>query len=227
MRNLILATAVLGVASSSAFAQTVLFERPFDPTTAAVSGVVSEAPDGGFYNQRVADQFTLATDATVTELRWFGSEEGFFTADFPGNIAGFSLQINDATATQTPGASLFDMTVPVGDVTATSTGTTQFNDATIFEFSYTLPAGVALPAGNYTFSPAATFVAGDGSANDDSFFLAATATLGLAVASPPSAGYSFDAAANEFSYSIVGTVPEPASLSLLGLGGLALIRRRR
>ncbi len=209
----------------SAVQADTLFEKPFDPTTAATIAVPSEATDGGFYNIRVADAFNLATGSTVETLVWWGSEEGFFSVNFPGNVAGFNLQLHTTDGSELPLSNVLNTSIPVGDVTATNTGFTTFTGATIFEFSYDLPSGLALPAGAYTFSPAATFVVP--TTNEDSFFLAAVATLGLAEATPPSGSYTFDQTANEFSYRIEGVVPEPTSAMLLAAGAGLFLRRRR
>ena len=70
-----------------ASASMTLYSQPLDVAFpgAARGGSISEGVSGGFFDQRKADNFTLAAGGSIESIAWWGTEEGFFSVGFPGN----------------------------------------------------------------------------------------------------------------------------------------------
>lgn len=208
---------------SSAASADVLASNPFDAANAPNLGLPSENQDGGFYNQRLAEDFNLGAGSTIQVVHFWGSEEGYFSLGYPGNISAYVIEFY-ADAGGNPGALLDSQTLGVGSVTATDTGLDLFSGSDIFQFSADI-ADLNLGAGNYHVGVSALFI--NSTQSDDSFFLAPGLNAGASVASPPSGSYLFDPNATGFAFELEGVVPAPGALALLGLAGVAARRRRR
>lgn len=228
----VLALGAVAALASSASAQ--IASQPFDGITD--SFVISEATPGGFFDNRGADNFSVGTASFIDGVSWWGTEEGFFSADFPGNIASFEVSIlaDDAGA---PGAVAATATVAPGsaNLTATDTGLDSFNLGDIFRFDFAFDTAPELPAGEYWLSiganPVTDFL------DDDSFFWAySTSGDGTIAEVTPADGNAWVVAppgdlggtANGLALEVFATpVPAPGAFALAGLAGLAGTRRRR
>lgn len=220
-----LSLAALAVAACSSSAQTA-FSQPFTP--ASIGGAISEGVAGGFFNERQADNFALTSPANIQQVRWWGAEEGFFSVDFPGNIAGFRVEIfQDAAGL--PGAPLATETVAIADLETASTGLSFAFGQEVFQFTHTLSTPIALNAATpYWFSVGVIPVAPLG--NADSFFWAftpaGTGDGARAFEDPVFSGFAAEPTpADDMAFELI--IPAPGSVALLGLVGLAAGRRRR
>jgi hypothetical protein len=175
---------------------------------------------GGFADARTYDNFSLSSTTTIDSV--FGNFVEFGTIHAPK----LSWEIRSGVSVGNGGTLLFS-----GDDFATATA-----NGSAFTYSANITP-VTLAAGNYFLSIAAD--GGDaniyvgkttgtngvgGPLNDDNSFLSVP-SFGLNFGK---ASDQFNGNSSDFSFGLTGsTVPEPASLAVLGLGAIALLRRRR
>lgn len=184
------------------------------------NGVSDLAAQVGGLDSRVYDNFTLTSAMTIDGV--FGN----YTDVSSGNSSSVYWEIRSGISTGNGGTLLFGGTnagtrTPVG---------------TLFNYSASI-APINLTAGNYFLMVAVSGADGQtwvkttsgangvgGPLNDDNSFWDST-TFGQAF--QPVSG--FFGASTDFSMGLTGSssVPEPASFAVLGLGAVALIRRRR
>ncbi|MEM8836109.1 MAG: VPLPA-CTERM sorting domain-containing protein [Planctomycetota bacterium] len=227
-----LALGAIAALATSASAQ--IASQPFDGITDGF--VISEATPGGFFDNRGADNFNVSTASFIDGVSWWGTEEGFFSIDFPGNIASFEISfLNDNAGS--PGSVASSTTVSIADanLSATDTGSDSFNGGDIFRFDFVFDTTPELPAGDYWLSiganPVTDFL------DDDSFFWAYSGTGdGTLAQVTPADGSGWVVApgtdpgglSNGLALEVFATpVPAPGAFALVGLAGLAGARRRR
>jgi hypothetical protein len=193
------------------------------------NGLASQINGPAFTDVRVYDNFSLATAMNIDGV--FGNFQD------SGSVRGGSLswEIRSGVSVGNGGTLLFSGN---NAATTVATGNTPFS-----KVEYTYSAGVSsflLGPGNYFLS-----VAVDG--GDGSDYVSTTSGAG-GVGGPladgnsflnsPSFGFNFNNASDfaasatglaDFSFGLRGSspVPEPASMAVLGLGAIALLRRRR
>lgn len=213
--------AIVGLAVGVQASPVVFFGGDFN----GINGLASQVNGPSFVDAQTYDNFTLATETQI---------DGIF-ANFldTGTVRGSSLlwEIRTGVADNDPGTLLFSGT---DAATAISSGTPFTN----IEFTYSsattpfiLAAGdyflsVAVDGGNGDiFASTTSGINGVGGplADDTSFFNRPSVGVNFAVAS------NFVGAPADFSFGLRGaaTTPEPATIAVLGLGALALLRRRR
>jgi hypothetical protein len=173
-----------------------------------------------FFNQRMADNFSLSSAATVTSVRWFGASQNFAFPDLT-NFTGFSVRIyGDSDGIPDESNILFDSSPTLAGLTITSTGFNNIGGGTQYQFDLNV-GSLNLGAGNYWFSVGGllvnnfgdTFVwsrSTQGDLNNASFFY-------------PNSGWSAFTG-NDLAFAII---PAPSVLGLAGIAAFGAARRRR
>ena len=165
--------------------------------------------NGGFEN---ADSFTLGAASTITSIAWWGIFD-----TIPSNL--FSVRVAPTAAGLTTDLA------GTASVAAASAGD-DVDGRPLFRFEFALTDALALASGSYLLS-----VANEGDVQGEPW--AWTVGSGGDGVSQYFDGGAWVEGAGDMSFEIIGerqqTVPEPASLALLGLAGLgaALFGRRR
>ena len=148
MSALSVAAAML-VITPLAAADSVLFSQP------AGSDVLGSGASSSTNTARLADNFTLGSDATVNSVRFWGSSINGTGSAF-GDIVSFTIEFFELDGmADSPGTSIGGpITVNVGEVGLVSS---PFGSNGVFQYDLSLASGVAL-TGNvgYAFSVAAT-----------------------------------------------------------------------
>jgi len=194
------------------------------PAAPELGGFFSDAVPGQFYEQRVADDFTLGAGANVNGVIWVGGSENYYTP-FLTNFTSFRVQIF-ADAGGTVGASLMDLVVPVASANPVYQSYVYTN---IYQFDLKFEP-LALGPGTYWLSVGTANVSPGGDAfawttagaggND-----LVAAELGAAVGTGVFANF---AGFGDLAFAIqAGDVPGPGALALVGLAGMVSSRRRR
>ena len=216
--NKVLITALAAIAPLSAFADVLWSQAPLNPPDGFFSDGISTG--GQFWGQSIADDFSLASQSNITKITFWGSSEAFFNDDL-SNFASWDIQIlNSAFGT------VFTTNVSKASLSPVLTGSV--GDFTGSEFKFTFNTNINLAAGSYFLNVGSVNSDPDG----DGWNWSAAATNNLI------AGNIFDGGGwftdNTFdidvAFQIEGTtqvVPEPATMAVLGMGALALMRRRR
>ena len=180
-------------------------------------------------NSVVYDDFALGAASSVQGL--FGN----FQVDPNATITGLYYEIRQGVSAGKGGTLLFS-----GTLAATVSDTGLYQNDEVYRISGA-PTGVILAAGTY-FLGLAPALTTPGTAVGGSYSAATTGRNG--VGSPlangnsfvtnPNGGFNFEPSSTfgsdltNFSYGVTGQpAPEPASLAALGLGALAVVRRRR
>ncbi|HLO41288.1 MAG TPA: hypothetical protein VK176_09715 [Phycisphaerales bacterium] len=224
MRNRSIIAAASTIAAFSAFAgASVVASNPQNFGAEFGTGFYSDGEPGYFYEQQVAENFTVSSATNITGVEWAGASEYFDYADYT-NFTGFRVQIF-ADAGGVPGAAVFNQVFSTA-ATAPAAQGTNFFGATVYAQAVSF-AAVSVAAGNYWVSIGAVVVNPFGDAwvwadgtNDD----------GVAYSTTPNSGgwAAYNDGATSGAFSIIGTpVPAPASVALSALAGIIAFRRRR
>ncbi len=173
-----------------------------------------------FYGQAIGDDFTIASNSVINTITFWGESENFLFDDMT-NMASFDIQILDSTFD-----TVATWTVSTASLSPTLTG--QFGTFSGNSgFIYTATVNQAIAAGSYVLHIGSTLVA----PNDDAWVWSqATGNDDLKVNFMAGNGWEDLPANGDNAFRIEGTVdpvPEPASLAVLGVGALALLRRRK
>lgn len=187
-------------------------------------GIFADGVPGQFYDQRIADDFTLAVGSTVNGVCWQGGSEFFVSPDILPNIDSFTLGFY-SDAGGAPGADLNGglMFIPLSSITVNAFGQDP-NGAIAYDFCVKLEP-FNLPAGRFWFTTGANLI--DGGATDAFVWYNTSPVVNDLVAAqlPVDAAYQTFSGFGDMAFQI--QAPEPATIGLLGLGVVGLLRRRK
>jgi len=195
-----------------------IYNQPGDPQ---LGGFFADGEQGQFYDQRIADDFTLALGAVVNGACWQGGSEFFFSPDILDNLTGFTYGFY-ADGGGVPGAAVTPLTVvPIGGVSVTNIGTGFFGE-TAYTFCIKFNPLVLLP-GTYWFTMGGNLIDPFG---DALVWYSSNPTFNNHIAAqlPVDAPWAGFDGLGDLGFQIQG-VPEPATIGLLGLG-IVMLRKR-
>lgn len=169
------------------------------------------------YGQTDADNFTLSSDSEITRITFWGSASGSASPELT-NFSGWEIRVLNSNHGQ-----LTDITIDKASLNPVYTG--HDNAFGGKEYQFTFDTSISLAAGNYWLNVGAVQV----DLNADGWYWSRSTTgdsdgqysvNGFAAGWFPVSG---DAA-----FQVEGQpVPEPTALTAVGLGVVALIRKRR
>jgi hypothetical protein len=207
-----------GLANAEIYSQTS--DQPGNPS------FFSDGIEGQFFNQTMADNFTLSSGATADQLRWWGGSQNFQFADLT-NMTDYAVNIyaSDMSGAPDLGSVVYSDTVGAGNarLDIDSTGATLFGGGEEYQYTLDMTSAVSLDAGTqYWIAIGAILVDG----NADAWVWSGSSQGDLVNATNFYNGFGFtvfDPTFNDLAFAIV---PAP-STALMGLGALSMISRRR
>lgn len=184
-----------------------------------VDGFFSDAVQGQFYAQRIADNFVLTRDATINGANWWGSSENFFGPPDLSNFASFTIEIFDGNFD-----SIYVETFLTSDTNAVATGLLNSGGGEQFFQSVKFSQQVALLGSTeYWISIGTTNVEANGDA-----WVWSTAAGDMILASDGFDGTGFNVFTETGDAAFeLQEIPAPGAAALLAISGLVGVRRRR
>ena len=146
-RGILCALAALAIGLSAATSQAaIVFEQLTDGSN---NGFFSDGNQGvNFYDNRIADNFTLLSGTSIVQVHWWGGSENFFNPDILFNANAFVISFYTNDANNLPiEPPFYTETIPVTSITATLTGNTNVAGGLEYLFVANLAAPVAIPGG--------------------------------------------------------------------------------
>lgn len=223
MRTAMICGVALAASAVASVQAATLYSQANNLSTSA--GLFSDAVAGQFFNQRMADNFTLGAGGSVTGVRWYGGSQWFQFPDLT-NMSGFTVQIMADDAGSADGTQvIYSESFSKAATNPTLNGNLMNFGHGQYTFEVALSSAVNLSAGTqYWVSIGATLVnpfadgwvwskstQGDGT-NASNFF---------------NGPNYFNFQSGDMAFDILGVVPAPSSLGVLAMGGLFAGRRRR
>ncbi len=198
----------------------VYSQAPHDPVG---NGFFSDGQAGQFWGQRMADDMTFGAPTVVNGVRWWGASEFYYFPDYT-NFHTFRIQFYGDNG-GTPGAPIGG---PIDTATAGTNPTIVGGGAfgqNLYQQNVKFPA-MTLPAGRVWMSIGSL----NNSPSGDGWVWLSSANLFNNTFAADIGGvdgvYQTFSGYGDLAFEIQ-TIPEPATMLLLGLGGIAALRRRR
>lgn len=212
MKREITALLICGLAAAS-------FATDFANKPYALNGDNGPFSENG--GQQIADEFTSQASGQVGHVRLWGNYYGYGDPYNTGASLQFRIRFYDDNAGTPMLASFFDVFVSLD---LTDTGVSQSGD-TIYQFDGDI-SGPNLSMGTVYYFQA---LEADGSTSDSSFRWNNAADDGSVqfFRYSDTGSWSTEGASRANRAFVLSPVPEPASAAALGLGLLALMRRKR
>jgi hypothetical protein len=197
----------------------------YEQTAATDNGYFSDGVAGQFYNNRMADNFTLGSAENVGGITWSGGTENFFGPTNLGNFSGFVIRIY-SDAAGAVGGEVWNMTFSTAATNPVFSGNFNVAGGEIYDHSVST-GGIALGAGSYWISIGSVQVV----AGDDAYAWSTTTNVydgALRGDNPFGSGYGNAITGDDLVFGL-HTVPEPGTFIALGAGlaGLFIARRRK
>lgn len=216
--TLVALAATTGLAQAEIYSQTS--DQPGNPS------FFSDGIEGQFFNQTMADNFTLGSSATADQLRWWGGSQNFQFADLT-NMSDYVVNIytSDLSGAADLGNVVYSDTVSAADarLDISATGASLFGGGDEFVYTLDMTSAVSLDAGTqYWISIGAILV--DGGA--DAWVWSGSSQGDLVNATNFYDGFGFTVFDPTFNDLAFAVIPSP-STALMGLGTLGLMSRRR
>lgn len=216
LRNLVAALMVAGAVG----AQAAVIYSQSDYST---GGFFSDGVAGQFYDNRMAENFTIGGAATVNTITWAGGSENFLDPTL-GNFSDWVIRIfNDSAGAV--GTEVWSGTFAKAATNPVFTGSFNVAGGEIHTQSVAT-GGVGLGAGSYWISIGSVNI----SPGDDAWAWADTLSVydGAARSDSPFGSGFGTVEATDLSFGLEG-VPEPGTFVALGVGlaGLVAMRRRK
>jgi hypothetical protein len=206
---------VVGFAGSAASAD-VLVSQPSDRPSQ--QSFFSDSFPGQFFSQRMADNFTLTSDAEVTGIRWWGGSQNFSSPDVD-NMVSWTVTLFGLDGFGGPDiATAIDLgTFTFAETNAVATGATLFGGGIEYmhEISFAVSISTPVSTGSASARPS-------GSPAGDAWVWSGSTAGDLVNATDffTGSGFTvFDPTANDLAFEVIG-VPAPASVGLLAFAGV-------
>ncbi len=196
-RTALLASGVASFVAAAAGAGEILVDQL---EADVLRGAFSDGVPGQIWNQRIADDFVLESDAVLDGVWFAGGDENFVTPEFD-NVGSFVVVIYEDDD-GLPGAILHEEEVPLEEITQKFLGVNQLGGET-FEFRLAF-AEVSVTAGTYWCSVGAVQIDPFG----EGFLWNFTADIynNLSATELPF-GSGYDQTPFDYSMAILGSVP--------------------
>jgi hypothetical protein len=196
----------------------------YSQSAATDDGWFSDGVAGQFYDNRMADNFTIGGPATVDSITWSGGTENFFGPTDLSNFSGFVVRIfNDAAGAV--GSEVWNQTYTTAGTNPIFSGNFNVVGGEIYDHTVST-GGVALGAGSYWISIGSIQVA----SQDDAYAWSVASNVydGVIRGDQPFGSGFGNAEIGDLVFGL-HAVPEPGTFVALGLGlaGLAALRRRK
>ena len=221
IRSAVLAVAiVLTALSGGVWADSIIYDNGVPDL---LNGYLSDQDPYNVYSSTFleADDFTLMPGASdVTDVHWWGA----YWPNQESIADDFTIRFLEGGANG-PGALIADFSA--GAVTRTNTGNI-LQGLTVYAYDFDLPSALSLSAN----TPYYISIFNNTAESFEGWFWA-TSNLGMGNSwsqTTLTAPWESDSSGSELAFQLTGNVPEPATISLLGLGlltGIATRLRRR
>ncbi|MBL0928004.1 MAG: hypothetical protein IBJ11_10195 [Phycisphaerales bacterium] len=196
------------IAGAPASAQTVLFSQGPTPT-GSLRASISEQGTNGFYKRLNADNFTLVSGGTVSQVKFQGASENFSgPPNGLSNVTSFTITLYTGSG-GLPGSAIYSETVGnnATDLPRVDTGRRTLANANVFEFTRTLTTPQTLAAGTYWISVGVTVASGN--ADSWAWAIGAAADGVSARKNPVDTGAWGSISGNDYIFTLV-QLPPPA-----------------